>query len=384
MTEQLIYQRDATVWIEQGESDQKLELLDEIIQKSGFLDSLEEAWTAKGGTRDEFSVAIKPNIMTASIYEADSSVYTCPQAVERLVEHIRGAGFHRIAVVESRNVYDYSYSCRTVEAVAQMCGYSGCGYDIVDLSSDTQVEVDYGGCLGRDVAGERWHDADFRISFAKNKTHWQAVYTACLKNIYGCFPRWDKMKLYHGTQQEWWAVTILSLELDQVHFGFLDAWVSGDGLTGHVWDPTPKHTHTWLASPNIFALDWVAGEKMGLNPSKSPMLSQALEAWGPIKIHREGPMDVYHSWDNIAGYVPPLINTLERFHELVRFVTRMSTTPGDPRFPPVSKHQWLFAVPQQLMRIGQKMGVFKARWEKFEDKVFDMTPDGGICPMQRS
>ncbi len=387
MTDHLIYQNDASVWIEHGENHEKFQKLDDVIDNSGFIANLNDAYAAKFPGDDtrkpEFSVVIKPNIMTASIYDAETSVYTCPQAVEHLIKRIREAGFTKVAVVESQNVYSYAYTGRTVEAVALMCGYCGCDYDIVDLTTDTQVEVDYGGCLGKDTAGATWHNADYRISFAKNKTHWQAVFTACLKNVYGCFPKWDKMKLYHGTPQEWWAVTILSLELHQVDFGFLDAWVSGDGLTGHVWDPTPKHTHTWMASPNILALDWVAGEKMGLNPSKSPMISQAIGAWGPIRINRVGPMDVYYSWDNVAGFVPPIINTVEKFHKLVYLVTRASTTPGDPRFKPVSKFQLFFELPQELMRLAQKLGVFTAHWEKFEDTIFDMTPDGGICPMQR-
>lgn len=390
MTDHLIYQNDATVWIERGENNgEKFEKLDDAIDHSGFLANLEDAFIAKHGpdagaeARDAFSIVIKPNIMTASVHDDETSVYTCPQAVEHLIGRIHEAGFHKIAVVESQNVYSYAYTGRTVPAVAQMCGYSGCNYDIVDLTDDTQRTVNYGGCLGEDTAGATWADADYRISFAKNKTHWQSVFTACLKNVYGCFPKWDKMKLYHGTPQEWWAVTILSLELHEVHFGFLDAWVSGDGLTGHVWDPTPKRTLTWMASPNIFALDWVAGEKMGLNPVKSPMIAQALGAWGPIKITRKGPMNVYYSWDNIAGFVPPIINTVEKFHHIVRLVTRASTTPGDPRFKPVSKWQLLFEIPQELMRLGQKMGVFQAHWEKFEDQIFDMTPDGGVCPMQR-
>jgi len=65
MTDTLIYQCDASVWIEHGEKHEKLDKLDAVIDKSGFFANLEETWEATGGTKDDFSIVIKPNIMTA-------------------------------------------------------------------------------------------------------------------------------------------------------------------------------------------------------------------------------------------------------------------------------------------------------------------------------
>ena len=94
-----------------------------------------------------------------------------------------------------------------------MCGYSGDGYHIVDLGDDT-VEYDYGGLLGKHPVGRIWQESDYCITFAKNKSHWQCYYTACLKNVYGCLPRWDKMRHYHGRTKrgqniEFFQATIL-------------------------------------------------------------------------------------------------------------------------------------------------------------------------------
>ena len=38
---------------------------------------------------------------------------------------------------------------------------------------------------------------DFRVSFAKNKTHSYALYTLAIKNIYGALPKEFKLKAYH-------------------------------------------------------------------------------------------------------------------------------------------------------------------------------------------
>ncbi len=161
--------------------------------------------------------------MTASAAEKDSPVYTDPALVERLTEKIVAHGFQTTAVVESRNVYDYSYQGRGVEAVAEMVGYGSKGYRIVDLTEE-KVPYDYGGVLGNHVVGQTWRDADYRISFAKNKTHWQCFYTACIKNVYGCLPEWDKMHHYHGAGVEFYQAAVLIADRPPVHFGLLDAW----------------------------------------------------------------------------------------------------------------------------------------------------------------
>src|SRR5262249_37305821 len=151
---------------------------------------------------------------------------------------------------------------------AQIAGYRGDGYAIEDLT-ETKVPFDYGSVLGQHYVGRAWRDADYRISFAKNKTHWQCFFTGCVKNVYGCLPEWDKMKWYHVHKVGFYEAAVLIADRFPVHFGLLDAWVSSDGFSGHVRTANPNHTSTIFASPNIYALDWVAAEKMGIDPALS-------------------------------------------------------------------------------------------------------------------
>ena len=99
-----VYSADGTVHVVTGED--KLDTLDLAIEKSEFLQHLEAAQEESGKEPGDFLVAVKPNIMTASVREDDSPVYTDPRLVERLIERMRERGFARAAVVESRNVYD--------------------------------------------------------------------------------------------------------------------------------------------------------------------------------------------------------------------------------------------------------------------------------------
>ena len=360
-----IYSRNSTVHIvtpKQGMD--KHATFAAAMEQSGFIQHLLDHWEkSKGGDgkpipKEQFAIAIKPNIMTASESLADSPVYTDPALVEQLIAAIRAQGFAAIAVVEAQNVYNYSYQRRTVQNVArEICGYTGNGYSIVDLSQET-VPFDYGGRLGHGPAGKIWHDADYRISFAKNKSHWQCFFTGCIKNVYGCLPQWDKMRHYHGRGIEFYESAVLIAERLPIHFGFLDACVSGDGLTGHVRDGNPNRTETFFASDNIFALDWTANEKMEINPAHNYVLQEAMHRWGTIQITRIGDLTPWTPWGNVRPFVVVAMNAMEEFYWLSRFMSRAMASGMDKRFTPVSRWQWFFGILQTitgwLSRLGEK------------------------------
>ena len=351
-----IYSKDATVYIETG--NDKFETLQRTLEVSRFLDRVNSVFTGSGKSRAEFLVAIKPNMMTASVRMEGSPIYTDPQLVEYVIERLRDDGFRNIAVVEARNVYDYSYQNRSVRAVAEMVGYSGNGYRIEDLSEQKEP-FNYGGVLGEHVVGRTWRDADYRISFAKNKTHWQCFYTGCMKNIYGCLPEWDKMKWYHGRGIEFYQCCILILDKLPVHFGFLDAWVSADGFSGHVRDGKPNHTKTIFASENILALDWVMGEKMNIDPGSNYVIQEATRRWVRGQIVRKGDLTPWQPWTNVRGFTVAALDAIEEMYWVSRFFSRAFASKQDKRFPPVSRVQWLFGILQRITRLFERIFVVK-------------------------
>jgi uncharacterized protein (DUF362 family) len=351
-----IYSKDATVYLESGTD--KFAAMQQAMLGSAFLEHIESALARSGKPRQEFLIAIKPNIMTASKWLDPNPVYTDPELVEFLVDRLVERGFANIAVVEARNVYDYSYQQRSVRAVAGMLGYTSRGYRIEDLSEQKEP-YDYGGVLGQHFVGRTWRDADYRISFAKNKSHWQCFYTGCLKNIYGCLPEADKMRHYHGKKREFYECCILIVDRFPVHFGFLDAWVSGDGFSGHVRDAKPNFTRTIFASENIFALDWVMGEKMEIDPALNYVIQEAMHRWGTIHITRQGNMTTWHPWDNIRPFVVLALDALEEAYWTSRFFSRSFASEQDERFPPVSRTQWLFGILQRITRLFEGLAVTK-------------------------
>lgn len=344
-TVRMLYTQDAPVYLETGAD--KVETLGRVLDLAHFEAHVERVYQRSQKPRSAFHIAIKPNLMTAAKREEDSPVYTDPLLVESLLARLRAGGFVNLAVVESRNVYDYAYEGRAVPAVAAMAGYTAQGYTIEDLTAQ-QEPYDYGGVLGRHTVGRAWRDADFRISFAKNKTHWQCYYTGCMKNIYGCLPAWDKMKHYHGHHREFYECCILMLEAFPVHFALLDAWVSGDGLSGHVRDAHPNHTRMIFASPSVLALDWVMGEKMGLDPQQNAVVREAITRWGMPSIQQHGDLTPWHPWSNVSPLVIGALDGIEEVYGLSRFLSRAFASEQDPRFPPVRRWQWLFGPLQRL------------------------------------
>jgi uncharacterized protein (DUF362 family) len=351
--------------------ENKFEAFHRVLDQSGFVAHLLDHWQASDRAKEDFLIAVKPNIMCASRCEEDSPIYTDPALVEDLIGIMKGEGFKRFVVVETENVYNYSYTGRRVSEVAALCGYSGDGYEIVDLAEDS-VAFDYGGTLGRQRAGRPWLEADYRISFAKNKTHWQCFYTACLKNVYGCLPEWDKMLHYHGRNIEFYQATVLIADRIPVHFGLLDAWTSGDGLSGHVRDARPNQTRTFFASDNIFALDWVAGEKMQIDPARNAVIREALQRWGPIRISRQGDMTPWHPWANVRPIVVTLLDFFEERYWLGRFMSRAMANQMDKRFPPVRRWQWFFGIAQAITGLVENLGGKRSRQVSQETCIHEM------------
>lgn len=159
--------------------EDKRHLLQAVMDRTLFLQEVETRLAQSGKERSAFRIVIKPNFMVF-LSRKDPSSYTDPQLVEFLIDRLQERGFTNLAVVESRNVLGKWYRNREVATVASAAGYSARNYKLVDLSLEP-LAYDFGGTLGKHFVGKTWQEADYRISFAKNKTHPAARYTLALK-----------------------------------------------------------------------------------------------------------------------------------------------------------------------------------------------------------
>ena len=285
--------RKARVFIETGTD--ATAALDRLLERSGLIERVVAAAEVAGAAPAGFPIAIKPNLMVAPGDAAGPGDRTDPALVERLVAALGEQGFSDVAVVESAVA-----GLPPVAEVARAAGYAGAGYRLVDLSEEP-VAFEYGGVLGAHVAGRTWSLAGFRISFGKAKTQWQCLYGGALANLYGCLPEPDKLARYHGTGHELHECCVLVADRMPVHFGIVDAWVGGDGRGSHAHGRGARATRTLLASEDLLALDWVVGEKMGLDPNLGLVMQEALLRWGRVEIVRRGNTTAWKPWDNVRA-----------------------------------------------------------------------------------
>ena len=287
--------------------DNKFENLNEVLSMAGFFDHLKACYKSSRKKKQDFSVVIKPNMMMFSHPEVPVATYTDIELVEHLIDLLREEGYENLKMVESQNVYGNWYQNRGVLHVAEVSGHKPeqHGYEIIDLTED-MVPYQYKGRWLKDhFVGKAWRDADYRISFAKNKTHIYDFYTLTLKNIYGVAPMQDKMFEYHA-KREWYGVTFDMLRCFPVDFGIIDAFYSSDGLLGFKGTFKPKLTKMVIASPSLIATDIIGSNLMGLEPRSSMLMRLAQDEWGVPRIEQVGnvkPGYVHPDWINVIPHL---------------------------------------------------------------------------------
>jgi uncharacterized protein (DUF362 family) len=276
----------------------KFAALDRVLDETGYDALLEERLAASGKSKAEFSIVIKPNFMFA-YNKRDRTTFTDPALVEHLAKRMRTAGFEKIAVVEAQSTYGEYFDKRSVHEMADYLGFdTGVGYEIIDMTEDALDQENFGPHLGLHPVSRVWKNADFRISFAKNKTHAYSYYTLTLKNIYGALPLANKFKEYH-CDRDIYHTTIEYLSAYPAHFGLVDAYISADGPFGIFADMRPNETHTIIAGADLVAVDWVAATKMGIDPIISQYMRLAVKSFGKPEIRLVGDGNPYRPWLNV-------------------------------------------------------------------------------------
>jgi uncharacterized protein (DUF362 family) len=292
---------DRVVTVASIKDPDKFKALDKVLEATGFFPKLDSARQKSGKSREDFFVIIKPNFMF--MYSTkDHSTYTDPQLVEYLVDRIYERGYRNLAVAEARSTYGTFFTNREVKTVARHIGLTEKNYRVIDLSEDLD-EYEFAGKLGKHWVNREWKKADFRIAFAKNKTHSYARYTLCLKVIYGALPLENKFLEYHH-KRDIFSTTIEFIKPFPIHFGLIDAHISADGPFGIFADKKPNMTETIIGSEDLVAADWVGAAKMGLDPMISDYTKLAVEAFGKPQIKLVGDRTLYPNWVNVTDVIP--------------------------------------------------------------------------------
>jgi uncharacterized protein (DUF362 family) len=227
----------------------------------------------------EFRVAIKPAFMMG--YDRrDRSMITDRELLDELAAFLRECGCDDVAVVEGRNLYDQFYDNRSVLNVARYFDIYSPHFRVVDLS-DEQVSHVYFRGMAQYTVGRTWKDADFRISFAKMRSHPVELVHLTIANLEGIGARCDQF-LFAERQADRETATMMLLDEFPPHLSILDAYEqAADGLVGIMGCPRPATPLRFYAGSDALAVDMVATRHMGLNdPHEAANLRAACHWFG--------------------------------------------------------------------------------------------------------
>ena len=343
------------VFVARGEPKQKLEIFNEVVDQSG-LDQLIRARAERIGKKlTDVKVAIKANFMLG-YHRKDKSSITDPELLEALALRLKSLGCGDVAVLEQRNLYDRFYKNRSVSDVASYFGITSPAYRLVDVSED-QIAHSYFRGLGQETICQTWRDADFRISFAKMKSHPVGIVYLTVGNFDGLGARCDEF-LFVERQAHRDTATLMPMSDFPSHFAILDACeTAGDGLLGMLACPRPKSPGRIYVACDAVALDLVAARHMRIkDPSQCGTLKAACQWFGDPTENTE----VIGCNEPIADWINPLHNEWTSFLALLANpVYQYSSSRGavfvpemdEEAFPTIEPEGWILKARRRSLQV---------------------------------
>jgi len=331
----------------------KREVFRSLLDASGLASAMTEAARARGRGRGALAVAIKPSFMLGC-HRDDTSVITDPVLVEELARSLRRHGATDVAVVEGRNVYDRFFAHRGVDEVARYFGFTSTDYRVVDLTEE-QVPYTYPRGMAQHTVGRTWKDADFRIVFAKMRSHPTDLTHLAIGALQGVGPRLEEF-LFAERQAHRDTAILTPLTDFPPDFALVDAYdAAADGLVGVIGCRNPRRPRRLYAGRDALAVDMVATRHMGVPDPRRSFLLRACCHWfgDPGAQIRVDGVD-----EPIEGWRGPYDTELSAFLSLVAypvyqyasrrgaaFVPAMDTA----AFPPLGRDPWLARTYRRLI-----------------------------------
>jgi uncharacterized protein (DUF362 family) len=321
--------------------EEKLPLFRKLLDDAGLKDKIVDSARKANKQMSELRVAIKPSFMLG-YHRKDRSTITDPNLLDELALYLREIGCREIAVVEARNLYDGFYGNRSVEEVARYFEISSPNFRIIDSTAE-QVPHHYGRGLAQYAVGRTWKEADFRISFAKMRSHPIEMVYLSIGNTEGLGERCEQ---FIFVERQAHRDTALMMLLDHFppHFAIIDAYdTAADGLLGMMGCPRPRSPRRLYAGADAIAVDFVAARHMGVkDPKDAPTIRAACHWFGDPSstievVGCDEPLDdwrgPYHSeWSTLLSLMAyPVYQFGSRRGEL--FVPEMD----EEAFPPLTR-----------------------------------------------
>ena len=229
-----------------------------------FFDGIENV--IKKGSK----VLLKPNFLKES--SPRKCIVTHPAVIEAVAEAVLEAG--------ATPIIGDSPAFGSVAKVAKRIGLDKFaekhGIDIIELDKPRKVSINCGGKDFSLTVSGRALDVDAIINLPKLKVHVQVLFTAGVKNLYGCVSGKQKAwrHLKSKNDLEWYAdMLIANYQLVKPVFTIVDAVTAMEekGPTGG----KPKDVSLLVGGIDVIAVDRVVTELLSVRPDDVPILRAA-------------------------------------------------------------------------------------------------------------
>ena len=215
-------------------------------------------------------VLLKPNFLRESCPE--ECVITHPVVVETVAEMVLDAG--------AKPVIGDSPGFGSVRKVARRVGLDKVverlGIDLIELDNSRNVSINCGGKEFSLTVSGRALDVDAIINIPKLKAHGQLLFTAGVKNLYGCVSGKQKAWRHFKAKNdlEWYAdMLIANYQLVKPSFTIIDAVMAmkKKGPIGGL----PKNVSLFVGGVDVIAIDRVVAAILSVSPEDVPILRAA-------------------------------------------------------------------------------------------------------------
>lgn len=215
-------------------------------------------------------VLVKPNMLSANAPE--KAVTTHPEVLRAFIRLCRAGGASLISVGDSPgwqsgNMVGDASGLRAVTREE--------GAQWANFQDSVMVDLPEGSLLKRIPIARAVIEADVLVSLPKLKTHQLIYFTGASKNLLGVVPGLSKSQFHlRFPDRRQFSEALVDIALAaKPAFALMDAVV---GMEGHgPGNGDPRAVGLILASPDIYALDWIAASIIGYDPAAIPNLAQA-------------------------------------------------------------------------------------------------------------
>lgn len=215
-------------------------------------------------------VLLKPNFLKES--EPEDCIITHPTLIEAVAERVLKAG--------ATPIIGDSPAFGSIEKITRRVGLhifaERLGIDIIELDKPRKVSIDCGGRKFSLTVSSRALDVDAIINLPKLKAHVQVLFTAGVKNLYGCVSGKQKAWRHFKSKNdlEWYAdMLIANYQLVKPSFTIVDGIMAMEkkGPTGGL----PKDVSLVVGGIDVIAIDRVVAEILSISPETVPILRAA-------------------------------------------------------------------------------------------------------------